>query len=123
MSLLAFSSLGVLPRSAIARALEMHVSLPAGAAFTKNKLLLLAGKIDNRIGGCCAAFLIRWPNDGSHRHLHDLVRRGASIHFLSHSVAAAFRFNERLVEKIREIVGMTIGAKNDIAAAAAVAAI
>src|ERR1043166_7538057 len=47
MSLLPFLAVGVLARRAVARALEMHVSLPARPAATKHKLLPIARKIDN----------------------------------------------------------------------------
>ncbi len=45
------------------------------------------------------------------------------MHLLPHAVAAVFRFDDRLVEKIREIINMSIRAKNHIATAPAVTAI
>src|ERR1700675_3414103 len=45
------------------------------------------------------------------------------MHFLAHSIAAAFRLDEGLVEKVREIINVPVRAQNHIAAATAIAAI
>ena len=45
------------------------------------------------------------------------------MHLLSHSVPTAFRLDERLVEKIREIIGVAVGAQNYVATATAIAAV
>ncbi len=45
------------------------------------------------------------------------------MHFLTLTVPAGFRFDERLVKKTREIVHMSIRPKNNVAAAAAIAAV
>ncbi len=45
------------------------------------------------------------------------------MHLLPHSVSAVLGLDDRLVEKIGKIVDVTIGAKDHVAAAAAVAAI
>jgi hypothetical protein len=45
------------------------------------------------------------------------------VHFLSHSVTTAFRFDEWLVEKVGEIIDVPVCAENHISAAATVAAI
>jgi len=45
------------------------------------------------------------------------------VHLLPHAVAAVFRFDDRLVEKIRKIIDMSIDAQNHIAAAPTIAAV
>ena len=45
------------------------------------------------------------------------------MHFLTLTVPAGFRFDDRLVKKTREIVHMSICPKNNVAAAAAIAAV
>ena len=45
------------------------------------------------------------------------------MHFLSLTMPAIFRFDDRLVKKIREIVYVSICPKNNVAAPAAIAAI
>ena len=45
------------------------------------------------------------------------------MHFLSHSVATAFRLDDRLVKKVREIIDVPVGEQNHVAAASAIAAI
>jgi Asp/Glu/hydantoin racemase len=42
------------------------------------------------------------------------------MHFLSHSVSAVLCFDDRLVEKVREIIDVPICAENHLAAAPAV---
>jgi len=42
------------------------------------------------------------------------------VHFLSHSVTATFRLDDRFVEKVREVIDVPICAENHIAAAPAV---
>src|SRR5712692_1372687 len=151
MSLLAFLAFGVFARRAIARAFEMNIPLPARAAATKHKLLSIPQKIDNwfnfesRISNfglvrtrpgaldvgrwTFSAFFILHPsslilpNNRSHRHLHDLGRRRSTIHLFPHPVAAIFRSDDRLIKKTREIIDVRIGAPNNIAAAATIAAI
>src|SRR6266550_2257678 len=49
MALFAFLPFSVLTRGAIARALEMHVSFASRATPTKNKLLILVCKIDDKV--------------------------------------------------------------------------
>jgi len=62
-------------------------------------------------------------NDRSNRNLYDFVRRIFAMHFFPAPMSAVFRLNERLVEKMSEMVGMLIGPQNNIAAAPAVTAI
>src|SRR5438270_13069041 len=103
MSRFAFFAFGVLTRRAIARTFEMHVAFSARSAFTKNKLLSISGKIDNRFifdFGFWTFDLSRWINDRSNGNLDDLVRRGSAVHFLSHSVPAAFCLDEWFVKKV-----------------------
>ena len=45
------------------------------------------------------------------------------MHFLSHAVPAAFGFDDRFVEKVGKIIGVSIRAQDNIAATAAIAAI
>ena len=45
------------------------------------------------------------------------------MHLFPHAVPARFRLDDRLVEQIRQIIGMHVGAQDHIAAAAAIAAI
>lgn len=123
MSRLAFLALGVFARRAVARTFKMHVPLSAFAAFAKNKLLTVARKIDNRIGFFRYLSVGSWPNNCSNRNFDDLVERRASVHLLPHSVAAGLCFDDRLVEKIREIVRVAIGAKDHVPAAAAITAV
>jgi len=123
MSLLAFFAFGVFARGAIAGALEMNVSFSAGAAFTQEKLFSVARKIDNRFARGHFFSITGWPNNGADGDFHDLVRRGAPVHFFPHPVSAAFCFDDRLVEKIGEIVGVSIRVKNHVTAASAVSAV
>ena len=57
------------------------------------------------------------------RHLHDLRRRAAAVHLLPLPVPAVFRLDDRLVKKAGEIIDVNVGAQNDVAAPAAIAAI
>ena len=58
--------------------------------------------------------------DGNLDHFRD---GGASMFFLPLPVRAALGLDDRLVEKIRQIVGMDVGPQDHIAAAPAVAAV
>ena len=62
-------------------------------------------------------------NDSPEWHFHNFVGTCAACHFLPHAVPAVFRLDDRLVEKVREIIDVNIGAKNHVAASATVAAI
>ena len=95
MSVFALLTFGVLARCAICRTFEMHIAFPALAALTKNEVLSVAGKIDKRL----ILELISRKDDCSNRYFDNLVRASAAMHFLPHSVAAAFRLDHGLVEK------------------------
>src|SRR5262245_50620612 len=123
MSRFAFLAVGVFARRAVAGAFEMDVSFPAVAALAQNKFLAVVRKIDNGVGSFGNFSIVCWPHDCSDRNFDDFVERGATVHFLAHPVSAAFRFDERLVKKIRKIVGVTIREKNHITAATAIAAV
>ncbi len=68
-------------------------------------------------------FFFRRPNDRPHRNLYDFVHGRAAAHFLSHPVAAVFRLDQWLVEKIGEIINMSVRPQNHVAPASAIAAI
>src|SRR5215471_8820093 len=123
MSRLSFLAFGVFTRRAVAETFEMDVSFSARSAFAKNKFLTVARKIDNGTRSLGDFSVVCWPHDCSDRNFDDFVERGAAVHFFAHPVPAAFRFDERLVEKIRKIVGVTICEKNHITAATAIAAV
>ncbi len=119
----------------------MHVALPAAAAFAENELLAVVREVGDRRKGRSrrgegrvsfpgylnffrphpAAFIL--INNRSHRHFHHLRQRAAAVHLLPLPVSALFRLDDRLVEKVGEIVGVNVGAKNDVAAATAITAI
>src|SRR6266566_4764306 len=150
MSLLAFFTLRVLARRAIARALEMHIAFTSCSAPTKYKFFAVADKIDKRpdcrlLIADCGLFVLlarcvcvgrwalgvgRWgflfvnrPDDCANWNLHNLVRARASRHLFSHSVPAVPCLNDRLVKKIREIINMPVRLQNHVAAASAISAV
>src|SRR5437868_15509110 len=47
--MIAFFTVGVLPRRAIARALEMHIALPTFSSVAKHKFLSVPGEIHGQI--------------------------------------------------------------------------
>src|SRR5438105_11886939 len=126
--MIAFFTVGVLPRRAIARALEMHIALPTFSSVAKHKFLSVPGEVYGQIHfGLRTAkrgliWVQRWafgverllaiyrswalffscsPNDCADGNFHDLVRACASRHFLPFTVAAIFSFDNRFVKKIR----------------------
>ena len=58
-----------------------------------------------------------------HRHIDDSVDACAPGHFFPFAVPSVFRFDERLVEEVREIIDMPIRPEDHVAAASAIAAI
>ena len=112
----------------------MDVALSAAAAFAQNELLAVVGKVrDGSIGGSrrreggisflgdlnlfrlhSSAFIL--INNRPHRHFHHFRQRAAAVHLLPLPVPAALRLDDRLVEKGGEVIGMNVGAKDDVAA-------
>src|SRR5439155_12206728 len=54
------------------------------------------------------------------RNVYDFVRRIFAIHFFPAPVAAAFRLDNRLIEKMNKVVRVLISLQDNIAAASAV---
>src|SRR5205823_336287 len=67
--------------------------------------------------------LLAAPNDRPHRNLYDFVRPCTPAHFFPHSMAAVLRLDDRLVEKIRQIIYMPVRTQDHVTASAAIAAI
>src|SRR6266478_8563025 len=59
-------------------------------------------------------------NNRSNRNLYDFVRRIFAMHFFAAPVSAAFRLDNRLVEKMSKVVRVLISLHDNIAAASAV---
>jgi hypothetical protein len=59
-------------------------------------------------------------NHRSNRNLYDFVRRIFAMHFFPAPVAAAFRLDNRLIEKMSKVVCVLISLQDNIAAASAV---
>src|SRR5438105_7176888 len=59
-------------------------------------------------------------NHRSHRNLDDFIRRIFAVHFFAAPVPTAFRLDNRLVEKMSEVVRVLISLQDNIAAASAV---
>src|SRR5438132_9938786 len=60
-------------------------------------------------------------NHRSNRNLYDFVRRIFAVHFFAVSVSAAFRLDNRLIEKMSKVVRLLISLRDNIAAASGVA--
>ena len=127
MSLFAFFALGVLTGRSIPRALEVHVPFPPCPTATQHEVLPVTREIGDHFRArrsmgsrgilprhCRGYFmgrlhfardhrhgLLAAPNDRPHRNLYDFVRPCTPAHFLSHSMAAVLRLDDRLVEEIR----------------------
>src|SRR5215467_6069108 len=67
--------------------------------------------------------LLAAPNDRPHRNLRNFVRPCTPAHFLPHSMAAVLRLDDRLVEKIRQIIDVPVRTQDHVPATAAIAAI
>src|SRR5262245_66385561 len=125
MSLFAFLALGVSARRSVARAFEMHIPLSPFSAATQHELLAITREISKWSCRLPIAnrrllrirlrtfdieryvfFFFRRPNDRPERNFHDFVRASASAHFLPHPVPALFRFDQRLIEEIGEIINV-----------------
>src|SRR5947207_3621369 len=83
-------------------------------------LWIRGGRLD---GGRCVFFFFRRPNHRPHRNLHDFVRAGATAHFLSHPVPAVLRLNQRLVEKICEVIDVPVRSQNHVTTTPSIAAV
>ena len=59
-------------------------------------------------------------NHRSNRNLYDFVRRIFAVHFFTAPVSAAFRLDNRLIEKMSKVVRVLISLQDNIAAASAV---
>jgi hypothetical protein len=64
-----------------------------------------------------------WEDHRSYRYFHDLRDRAFPVHLLPLPVLTVFCLDDRLVEKVREIIDVNIGVQNHVAAAAAVSTI
>jgi len=128
MALLALFTLGVLNRRAVLRAFEMDIAFPAAAAFAEDKLLAIVRKISNGLRligpmGRMGLICLIWVNNRADRDLDHFRQSGTPVLFLPLSVHTALRLDDRLVKKIRKIIGVDIGPEDHIPAAPAIAAI
>jgi hypothetical protein len=64
-----------------------------------------------------------WINNRPRRHVDDLVGPGAARHFLPLPVLSALCSNNRLVEKIDEIINVVVGSQNNVTTASAIATV
>src|SRR5215467_1600528 len=67
--------------------------------------------------------LLATPNNRPHRNLRNFVRPCTPAHFLPHAMAAVLRLDDRLVEKIRQIIDVPVRTQDHVTATAAIAAI
>src|SRR5262249_23230550 len=63
------------------------------------------------------------PNNRADRNFHDLIRAGASGHLLAFAVAAVFRLDDRLIEKIGKVIHVAIRTQDHIAATSTIATV
>src|SRR4051812_33934372 len=104
----------------------MDVALAAFAALAEDELLSFLGQIGNRhvlmrtIGRVRPLRFIAEDNR-AYGNLYDLWNGPTAMHFLPHPVSAVFGLDDRLVEKIGEIIDVNIGTQNHVATPAAVA--
>src|SRR5438132_8779394 len=67
--------------------------------------------------------IVRRVNNRADWDLHDFRQCRAPMHFFSPPMCAILRLRDRFVEESGQIVGVQIGAKNDVSAATAIAAV
>jgi hypothetical protein len=60
---------------------------------------------------------------GADWHTHNFGRGTATVHLLSHPMGTVLRFDQRLVKQGRQIVGVLVRAKDNVAPLSAVSAI
>src|SRR5205814_5355869 len=119
----------------VARSFEVHIPLPSRSAAAQHEFLLVTNEIGNwncRLlrtrrwtldVGPWVFFFFRRPNNRPHRNLYDFVRARAAAHFFSHPVPAVFRLDQGFIEKIGEIIDMSIGLKFYVNTVSTIAAV
>jgi hypothetical protein len=114
----------------------VYIALASCSTAAKRKFLSITGEIRKRLD-CQLLSMGRWtlndgrwafvfgclPHNRPHGNFDDFVCPRTAGHFLPLPVASTLCFNDRLVEKIGEIIDVLVGSQDNVAAASAIATI